>query len=108
MRAGDLFRVPLGDGRFGAGRVLGVDGDVVAVALCGAVWDCAPGPLDVQQTSVAVAHLPVRAGAAAEAEVVGHEAPAAPEGDYAAWLAGAERPVVDAPLAVLVGALIDL
>ncbi|MCB9539486.1 MAG: hypothetical protein H6704_25000 [Myxococcales bacterium] len=80
----------------------------MAVALCGAVWDCAPGELDVQQTPVAVAHLPVRIAGTVDAEVVGREAPGAPEGDYAAWLAAAERPVVDAPLAVLVGALIDL
>ncbi len=100
MTPGALFRFPLGDGRYGAGKVLATHPEAVGVAVMGWIWDCEPNAADVLAAPVLLAHLALRELEGAEA--VG-EAPLSDE-DRAA-VADWDGSVVDAPLEALVAAL---
>lgn len=103
---GAWFRFPVGDGRASGGQVIAVADDAVAVRLCGAVWDCEPGLLDLSQEPIALDHVVLPAAALAQAVVVGEgEVPAPAAARHAAW-AEAGGAVVHAPLAALMAALL--
>ena len=107
---GAVFRFELAPERSGLGQVIAVEGRVVAVALADVVWDCAPGPPDLETAGWALPHLPLSRAALSGVEWVG-EGPAVPEAHQAAhaqWLAqpAAAREVVPAPPAVILRALL--
>ncbi|MCB9523049.1 MAG: hypothetical protein H6702_06675 [Myxococcales bacterium] len=106
MSPGLWFRFPLGEGRAGGGQVIAVAADAVAVRLCGAVWDCEPGLLDLSQEPIALDHVVLPAAVLAQAVPVGQgEVPAEAAARHDAWLAGGGA-VVHAPLAALMAALL--
>ncbi len=107
VSVGDLFWFNTVDGRQAGGQVTGQAGDVVSVALCGAVWACTPGVLDLRDEPYALPHLAVPAAQLAAVTVVGTApVPEALAAAQASWAAG-PREVVAAPLAVLMAALVD-
>jgi hypothetical protein len=106
LRAGTVFRVPLGDGTVGMGQAVAVERGVVAVALADVIWDCEPGLLDWQQCGRALTHLALRPAALVGVVAVGEAVvEAASVADHARWQAG-ERAVVAAPPAVVLRALL--
>lgn len=109
MEDGSVFSFAIDETRRGLGKVIARDGDVASVALCGAVWDCEPLLEDIDEAPVALAHLPLRVGRLAGVTVLGARPVTAEERaeGYESWAATeGPRPVVDAPLAVLIGALL--
>lgn len=105
---GRWFRVTLPDGRTGGGQVVAVEPRAVAVRLSAGLWTCAVGQLDLEAEPIAVEHLAVApARLAAVAWLGTSPVPAAQVALHAGW-AGAGATVVDAPLPVVLGALLAL
>lgn len=107
MAVGDWWAVPLADGQRGAVQVIAEDGDVVGLRVGAARWGCDPGPLDVAGLPSVADHLPVPAARLAGLAFIGKATPAdALDGGYALWVDGGRQPVIDAPLPVILGALL--
>ncbi|MEZ4474732.1 MAG: hypothetical protein R3F60_28875 [bacterium] len=108
MEAGEWRVVPLASGERGAVQIIAVDGPVVGIRVGAARWGCDPGPLDLAGLDVVADHVPVLAARVEGLPLVGRTAvPAgALDGGYALWVQAGRRPVVDAPLEVVLGALL--
>lgn len=112
LRPGALFRFTAlptdGTSGFGAGKVLAVAGDIAAVALSAALWDCEPAAADVEATPYALDHLPVPVARLTDVTWLGHREVHPDElGDnHRLWLEGSQRAALDAPLPVILAGLL--
>lgn len=106
MTPGTWFRFATADGRASGGQVIALVDGGIAVSLCGAVWDCEPGLLDLSQERLALDHVVVPGDALADAVAVGEgDVSADARARHAAWGATGGA-ILHAPLSALMTALL--